>query len=422
MSTRKELYYFNYFRSSVCRKNLILESGTPVTLPLHSGDCKIPSDDGTEDRIEDFENNISNGTSEFDKLNSEDKTKKSITSFRDALNFFNIPWKNDRDNDVLNEAESSRSFNTRIVKIKDKLNEDIVEKEIVEPILRPHSVKNARSHDPTREKNEITEPILGPTTVKNIRSITTTTTIKELPLSTSDTKRDVVVSLYNSKQFGSEWVPKEIPVNVKTERKLGNGKQELKQQENPLEQIATTVQFIPNRLAKMFEQAEKYARETILPLVSTYTPRFITDIITPKEEKKYVPLQNVEANNDEHGSVDNVNQARSFKTISLSPPSSDESTDVSTPYSNIQKIKKKNDTKKEEVLEESASYHVPAVIKSTTPKMNISVRFQNREQQKTKKEKNVSNASNNKTAKAIYINLPVFEEDDKQIKYIPLHS
>lgn len=391
-----------------------------MTLPLHPGDCKIPLDDGAEDRIEDLDNSISNETSEFDKRNIEDKTEKSITSFRDALNFFNIPWKNDRENDVFNEAESSRAFNTRIVKIKDKLGEDIVEKEIVEPILRPHSTKNARSHDPTRDKNEITEPILGPTTVKNIRSVSTT---KELPSTTTSNKRDVDISSHiGSKQYGSDWAPKEIPVNVKTERKLGNEKPELKKQDNPLDHIATTVQFIPNRLAKMFEQAEKYARETILPLVSTYTPRFITDIITPKDEKKYVPLQHEEANTKINGSVDKLNEARSLKSIPVSPPISDESTDVSTPYSNIQKIKKRGDTNKGEVLEESASYHVPAVIKSTTPRMNISIRFQNKDKQNAKEEKNVSNASSNKTAKAIYINLPVFEEDDKKVKYIPLYS
>ena len=81
------------------------------------------------------------------------------------------PFLETEDNLLDSNAESSRAFNTKIVKA-DKLNKnqadsDELVREIVEPILRPQSTKNARSHDPDRDKPEITEPILGPTTARS---------------------------------------------------------------------------------------------------------------------------------------------------------------------------------------------------------------------------------------------------------------
>lgn len=403
----------------MCRKDLILESGNPVTLPLYPGDCKISATDQADDRLEDIENNISNETSEVEKQEHINRTGKPISSVRDAMKFFNIPWRNDKENDVIEEAESSRAFNTRTTKINSNTS-DVTLKEIVEPILKPHSTKNARSHDPNKEKSEITEPILGPTTARNVRGMDKETVIHE------SNRKEVYVR--DSKQSGSEWVPKEIPVNIETERKVSSEEeQERKSQGNPFEQIVTTVQFIPNRLARMFEQAEKYARETILPLVSTYTPTFISDIISPKEEKKYVPLK-YQASTLEEIEVSNkkVSEARSLKNISISPPVINNSNEATTPYSHIQKIKKKleQSNSKEEVLQGSASSYVSAVTRNTTPKMNKSVKFQD-ETARTVKEKdeNVSSTvTTNKNAKAIYINLPVFDENDKKVKYIPLNN
>jgi len=48
------------------------------------------------------------------------------------------------------------------------------------------------------------------------------------------------------------------------------------------------VQFLPERLAGILAQAERYARQTLLPLISQYTPSFVTGI--RHEEPKYFPL------------------------------------------------------------------------------------------------------------------------------------
>ncbi|XP_012288462.1 uncharacterized protein LOC105704100 [Orussus abietinus] len=48
-----------------------------------------------------------------------------------------------------------------------------------------------------------------------------------------------------------------------------------------------TVQFLPERLAGILAQAERYARQTLLPLISQYTPSFVGG--TRRDEPKYFP-------------------------------------------------------------------------------------------------------------------------------------
>jgi hypothetical protein len=48
-----------------------------------------------------------------------------------------------------------------------------------------------------------------------------------------------------------------------------------------------TVQFLPERLAGILAQAERYARQTLLPLISQYTPSFIGG--GRSERPKYFP-------------------------------------------------------------------------------------------------------------------------------------
>ncbi|XP_057658000.1 uncharacterized protein LOC130894953 isoform X1 [Diorhabda carinulata] len=334
--------------SSVCKKNLILESGKPVLLPLYPGECNlsmnkfdIQADDrinsqGDENKILPINKKLNFVPTQVVKFGLEDsnitKSEKERISFKNAMDFFNIPWSNDKDNYILDEAESSRAFNTRLVK-SGSSTENNTQKEIVEPILKTHSTKNARSHDPNKEI-EITEPLLGPTTDKNSGKKS-----KEI---------EIIEKQTTTKK----------PVN-KLSTKVDKEPDQLEEpSENPLESIANTVQFLPQRLAKMFEQAEKYARETILPLVSTYTPRFISDIIAPERSSSqiYVPLQYEEPTNKVI-----LNSAllstgnRNKNNEEFNPPPSTErifssTAEITTPVTNIQKIRKKGES--EDVLGE----------------------------------------------------------------------
>uniref|UniRef100_A0A6P7FUG5 Uncharacterized protein LOC114332856 isoform X2 n=1 Tax=Diabrotica virgifera virgifera TaxID=50390 RepID=A0A6P7FUG5_DIAVI len=345
--------------SSVCKKSLVLDSGKPVLLPLYPGECNIPTTDyEAEDRIHVSDDNITSTTKMSSFIptqvvregiidNNNKSSEKDGISFKNAMEFFNIPWTNDRENYVLDETESSRAFNTRPIK---NGYHDGTTKEIVEPILKPHSSKNARSHDPNKEV-EITEPLLGPTTDKNAALKSVSTTTKEHV----DIKTTTIQPL--EEEDSSIWTPKKPPNTKKEPKKrqdesrILSGFDQPEKPENPIEAIVNTVQFLPQRLARMFEQAEKYAKETILPLVSTYTPRFLSDIITPQEStsQKYVPLRYEEPTTRPiitSRLLSNAERYRNNKKFDP-PPSSIQpeikTTDFTTPVTNIQKIRRKGE-------------------------------------------------------------------------------
>lgn len=171
---------FSNCSSSVCKKNLLLESGIPVTLPLYPGECNLPKDptDEAQDRLEDplsvFNYTVVRDSAEkfvptpvvhIGNEAIKNKSADDAISIRDAIKIFNLPWQNEKENRLdSSESESSRAFNTRITKAseaeKNRSSDGLI-REVVEPILKPHSSKNARSHDINKEKPEITEPILG---------------------------------------------------------------------------------------------------------------------------------------------------------------------------------------------------------------------------------------------------------------------
>ena len=58
-------------------------------------------------------------------------------------------------------------------------------------------------------------------------------------------------------------------------------------EESPSSTKSFTVQFLPERLAVILAQAERYARQTLLPLISQYTPSFVS--AGRNERLKYFP-------------------------------------------------------------------------------------------------------------------------------------
>lgn len=311
------------------------------------------------------------------------------------------------------EAESSRAFNTKSAKPpKDaNLNTETF-KEIVEPILKPQSNKNARSHNPHRDKPEITEPILRPT-------------LAPFRIEAS-TKNDFLSKLTNNQQISynfynvgeDEWVPS-LAKSKDGKWKREDGSKSIKTEDSPLEAIAMTVQFLPQRLARVFEQAEKYTRETILPLVSTYTPKFISDFIIPKPSPKYVPLVYDETST---ASVRrNLDEARQFNPPPVKSTSSTTEKITTTIYTHIQKIAKKRTT---------------TIITTTTTTQSPDAINVEQVARKTRDEsqarKNIFDMklsaiaddivlSTTEKNKGIYIDLPVFDTTPR-LKYIPLEN
>lgn len=64
-------------------------------------------------------------------------------------------------------------------------------------------------------------------------------------------------------------------------------------EESPSSTRSFTVQFLPERLAGILAQAERYARQTLLPLISQYTPSFVGAGRTDRP-KYFPPLGDIE--------------------------------------------------------------------------------------------------------------------------------
>ncbi|XP_014479688.1 PREDICTED: uncharacterized protein LOC106746986 [Dinoponera quadriceps] len=315
---------------SVCKKGLILESDRSVYLPLYPGECNIPMDpenststssssvspvsshehEAVDEKKHYHQQQQTGGIGPFtkdhnyetkdgyptmevlplDKNNAQRKSLGPFTkeqnlripddveanfgttiSFEDAANrrgsVATNPWivldiSSDGDSNSLEntELERGRGFSggTNLIYRASTPAERVTEitsttgatttteylPEIREPVLRP-SKKESGSIPAGRSLKlpEVTEPILRPrSTRQNARNEAT----------------------LHEKQ------PDEIQETSSTSTR------------------SFTVQFLPERLAIILAQAERYARQTLLPLISQYTPSFVTGI--KHEEPKYFPL------------------------------------------------------------------------------------------------------------------------------------
>lgn len=282
------------------------------------------------------------------KIENENRTSDPLFSILDASDILNLPWQpllaNSLDN-TPNERESGRAFGSINTKFPtfpflDRMNDSNDNEtylEIVEPILKAPSTKNARSHDTDKVKKEITEPILGSTTMKididrsdndrtHLRNNRTPKTFDE----TSNKETDIYdKNLHVSNE--SYWMPSYnlLPPETKATtiwdqiNKSNNSEnktfisttskneifslfqwQNKNKKDDSVEQTnnsisSFTVQFLPSRLVSFLEKAESYARNTLLPLVSAYTPRFLLFGAEPEKpateeiKHKYVPLTDI---------------------------------------------------------------------------------------------------------------------------------
>lgn len=480
---------------SICRKNLVLDSGVPVTLPLYPGNCNPPR--GEEDKISDNHSDDIN-VSKFVPNIKEDEKNNTIP-LGDII--LNIPWTNEEENVVDSESESSRAFNTRYPKPTfnpetNKINRDDVSgnrnesetlREVVEPILKPHSSKNARAHNLNKEKSEITEPILAATTSKYGPAKTSNNVVDELK-SNERTPEEVRYDIYDADK-DSDWVPAVVSGSTtkpsekykreddsKSVTSVNHSRPSENFLANGFDTVVRTVQFLPQRIARMFEDAEKYARETILPFVSTYTPRFITDFINPRDRERqhstpaprhrYVPLNFEEAKsttvkttttvtteklttptttttttkratqkltpklvipikNEESNKI-NVKPTTTHKPAKISATPWTTSTSISkikigsskieltTPYTHIQKIHKKG---------EKVAIVYPANTENLWNSFETLVKQdQKSDPAKAAPESQRSISTKRSPAKEIYIDLPVFDSDYMAVKYIPLSN
>lgn len=130
--------------------------------------------------------------------------------------------------------------------------------EIAEPILRPRPRKTARQRaDSPDENHEISEPILRAT---------------QPPRTTLPPSR-------KPKNYDISTIANDVPWDERAEK----------------EESSFAVQFLPARLASFISRAERYARDTLLPLVSAYAPRLplFGSREVPKTVARFIPTEEI---------------------------------------------------------------------------------------------------------------------------------
>ncbi|XP_023951766.1 uncharacterized protein LOC112055790 [Bicyclus anynana] len=227
--------------SSFC-KALRLVSDETIQIPLYPGDCQI------QEVVE--SNNATNGESANDKLNA---TTAAAVDPHDNELPEDLPQRQFILADDWEEtADTGRAFGMTNTKTAPS---GIIE--IAEPVLRPRPRKAPRQRsDSTDNVHEISEPLLRATQPPR------TTT---LPPSRKPKNYDI--STPSSKEAWNERAEKE--------------------------QTSFAVQFLPARLASFITRAERYARDTLLPLVSAYAPRLpiFGSREVPKTTARYIPTE-----------------------------------------------------------------------------------------------------------------------------------
>ncbi|KOB70747.1 Uncharacterized protein OBRU01_14791 [Operophtera brumata] len=239
--------------SSFCKKGLQLLSEESVELPLYPGDCVVPPDDQSF-----------NGTNDTQVNTKENSTKREAP----------IVIRDDLDNELseeppqrpfalvdtyewTGEAENTgRAFGMTNTKTAPS---GLVE--IAEPVLRPRLRKTPRQRADNPDGHEISEPVLRAT--QPPKSTTQPPLIrkaKNYDMSTTPT--------YDS-----------MTSDDRAEK----------------EESSFAVQFLPARLASFISRAERYARDTLLPLVSAYAPRLpifgARELPTPTA--RYIPMEDM---------------------------------------------------------------------------------------------------------------------------------
>lgn len=296
---------------SVCQKGLILESDHSVYLPIYPGECNIPLDTDNStvssvsalERVAAEEKQQPGSIGPFTKeQNYETKDpgysvetlstdrmaqRKSIGPFtkeqnlrvgevetmpfiEDAEKRRNVanPWtvldiSSDGDSNSLENADSEhgRSFSgAKLIYPTSTAMQRPVETNVIT------STTTTTSAAPTTEfLSEIKEPVLRPSKKETGRSL-------KLPEITEPILR-----------------PRATRHNSRNEAMPQQYDNDEIQETSSTSTRSFTVQFLPERLANILAQAERYARQTLLPLISHYTPSFMTGMRS-HEEPKYFPL------------------------------------------------------------------------------------------------------------------------------------
>ncbi|XP_015607899.1 uncharacterized protein LOC107273844 isoform X2 [Cephus cinctus] len=374
---------------SICKKGLILESGQPIYLPLYPGECNIPvesSDSTTASTI--FEAtagtttaNNSIGTTTFDSnmdstaIIGFTTTELPDTSFKEKLDVGIGPFTKEQNYDrdfsveVLPKETSgggqglgpfTRDQNIRVFyeggrpskeessreesKVKKKNNREELRDKKPRIPLNPWSVLDLEDSQTNSLENTEAESGRGfsgtnvtPRGFSYGENSEGSENSRRFDWST-DFPREIeepVLKLPKKESGRSLRLPEitEPILHPRSARQnTGFGgvgfRSSSEKSFDPAETSSTrgfTVQFLPERLAGILAQAERYARQTLLPLISQYTPSFIGGQRSNYGPTYFPPLGDIaDETLDESSSVSKVSSENQWitTTTSTTTPSS----------------------------------------------------------------------------------------------------
>lgn len=244
-----------------------------LNVPDSNGQESVNENSQSEDAVESIKNR-----KDIFNLGASFKLSQNKTFPLEQNN--QLPWQpilegNSLDKD--NAAESSRSLFT---------SSEVTE--IYEPILKDRRLLNkGRELQETKPKEEIVEPVLKATTPKVKKA-------KEMVFteSTSTTRR-----------------PEFIKITVERPKSAAQTQDE-----------TVTVQLFPFRLGELLQKAERYARETLLPLISIQAPKiFGFNFGNPNSEgeprkPRYIPRYEQEAFVKSNQNISSLKQVKRAST------------------------------------------------------------------------------------------------------------
>ncbi|CAK9797119.1 Inactive pancreatic lipase-related protein 1 [Anthophora plagiata] len=349
---------------SVCRKGLTLESGKPVFLPLFAGECNVPleTENSTSPVLGRLLQEKQGGIGPFTKeQNYETKESFPVETYS---------------NDRTSSLSSSKGFgpytkeqNLRVMERKESFKTNNFEEtgsrrssssnpwNIVD-ISADGDSNSLENSDSERGRGFSGSNFFAKTSPPDPSVEATTEFMPEI--------REPVLQM-NKKETGRSLKFPEITEPILRPRSARqNNRNDVHSRENQKDEIQETssstrgftVQFLPERLAGILAQAERYARQTLLPLISQYTPSFVTG--TRYEEPKYFPPLGEIISEDHKESDETELTANTDQTFQRHETRDEESSSRTTEFT----------AKEEGKIENSSgvtSMEVPALVEAIYP-------------------------------------------------------
>lgn len=410
-------------KMSLCKRRMSLYSEKPVYMKLLPGDCYIPE-----------ENDVTSGPSISSEKptggeEEEATTKNEMNKIQEYKHSTSSPY--DDDVDRLREKKEIINLGSNF-----KISTNSTYAYIDQPNQLPwHPVLengNSLDREGEKQKTHASDKSYDKETVRDGGETGRSISFEpRIPMRFPDVDEIIEPILKSTTQKNRKM--KNVPVED------GSSNDVVKPRENSF----FTIQLLPFRLGELIERAERYARETLLPLISEQAPRFFgfggagggsSDTKSDRMPKYFPSLGEFAANSGDSDTQESrVSERRMNLPPALTTSLTIEQTDldqaivdsveksvVSDDLSVAENISAQNTTQMNNVTVEAAE--LPAVDESRSNKNILSLLRSNTKQPKTLSDEQVISRRNYYTSmddtpamhsdndlRVIHINLPTFK-------------